>query len=89
MGATNKSLYYLLTRDFIKLIGISALIAIPFSYVFYDKLFLHFLIRYGSGLGVLEVVASIAFLLFVGFVSIYWQTAKVARTNPSENLRYE
>lgn len=89
MGATNQSIYYLLTRDFIKLIGISALIAIPFSYVFYDKLFLYFLLRYGSGLGVTEVLGSIVFLFLVGFVSIYWQTAKVAHTNPAENLRYE
>ncbi|MEQ9300920.1 MAG: FtsX-like permease family protein [Cyclobacteriaceae bacterium] len=89
MGATNQSLYYLLTKDFIKLIGISALIAIPFSYLFYDKLFLYFLLRYGSGLGVTEVVVSILFLLVVGFASIYWQTAKVAHTNPSKNLRYE
>ncbi len=89
MGATNKSLYYLLTKDFLKLIMISALIAIPFSYLFYDKLFLYFLIRYGSGLGVTEVVVSIIFLLLVGFASIYWQTAKVAHTNPADNLRYE
>ena len=89
MGATNKSLYYLLTKDFLKLIMISALIAIPFSYVFYDKLFLYFLLRYGSGLGITEVAVSIAFLLTVGFASIYWQTAKVAHTNPANNLRYE
>ena len=89
MGATNSSLYYLLTRDFIKLILISSIIAIPFSYVFYDKLFLYFLLRYGNGLGVLEVLFSIAFLFLVGFASIYKQTRKVAHANPSENLRYE
>ncbi len=89
MGASNQNLYYLLTKDFIRLIMISALIAIPFSYVFYDKLFLHFLIRYGLGLGVWEVLISIIFLFLVGFISIYWQTSKVARANPAGNLRYE
>lgn len=89
MGASNKSLYYLLTKDFIKLILISALIAIPFSYIFYDKMFLYFLIRYGLGLGVGEVLLSIFFLFLVGFASIYWQTSKVAKSNPAGNLRYE
>lgn len=89
MGATNSSLYYLLTKDFIKLIMIAALIAIPFSYVFYDKVFLYFLIKYGLGLGIGEILLSILFLFLVGFVSIYWQTAKVAKSNPAGNLRYE
>lgn len=89
MGATNQSLYYLLTKDFLKLIMISAIIAIPFSYVFYDKLFLYFLIRYGSGLGITEVAGSIAFLMLIGFASIFWQTSRVAHANPSDNLRYE
>ena len=89
MGASDRSLYYLLTRDFVKLILVSAIIAIPFSYIFYDKLFLHFLIRYGLGLGPGEVIISIVFLFLVGFASIYWQTSKVARANPAGNLRYE
>ncbi|MEP3390004.1 MAG: ABC transporter permease [Reichenbachiella sp.] len=89
MGASSPSLYFLLTKDFIRLILISSMIAIPFSYVFYDKLFLYFLLRYGNGLGVLEVIISIAFLFSVGFASIYWQTRKVAHANPANNLRYE
>lgn len=89
MGATDSSLYVLLTRDFIKLISISAIIAIPFSYVFYDKLFLHFVIRHGTGLGVVEVLISILFLFSVGFLSIFWQTSKVAKSNPATKLRYE
>ncbi|MEQ9467283.1 MAG: FtsX-like permease family protein [Ekhidna sp.] len=89
MGATDGSLYYLLTKDFIKLILISALIAIPVSYVFYDKLFLYFLIRYGTGLGVLEIFVSITFLFLVGITSIYWQTSRVTKANPATKLRYE
>ncbi|MEQ9007163.1 MAG: FtsX-like permease family protein, partial [Ekhidna sp.] len=89
MGATDRSLYYLLTKDFIKLILIAALIAIPVSYVFYDKLFLHFLIRYGTGLGFIEIFASILFLFLVGIVSIYWQASKVTKANPATKLRYE
>ncbi len=89
MGASSNGLYFLLTKDFIKLIVISAIIAIPFSYVFYDMVFLHFLIRYGSGLGIIEVLLSIIFLFLIGFVTIYWQTSQVANANPAGNLRYE
>ncbi|WP_425391201.1 ABC transporter permease [Ekhidna sp.] len=89
MGASNYSLYYLLTKDFIKLIMISALIAIPVSYVFYDKVLLYFIIRYGTGLGFLEIFGSILFLFLVGLSSIYWQTSKVTRANPATKLRYE
>lgn len=89
MGATNNSLYFLLSKDFLKLIGIATLLAIPFSYVFYDKFFLYALIRYGSGLGAAEVVVSILFLFLVGIASIYWQTAKVTKANPATKLRYE
>lgn len=89
LGASNGSLYYLLTKDFVKLILIAASIAVPFSYFFYDKVFLYFLIRYGSGIGFLEIVASILFLFFIGFISIHWKASRVAKADPAGNLRYE
>ncbi|WP_420583238.1 ABC transporter permease [Reichenbachiella sp.] len=89
MGASSKNLYYLLTKDFIKLILISSAIAVPFSYLFYEKLFLYFVLPYGNGLGIIEVLLSMVFLFLVGFATIYWQTSKVAHSNPAKNLRYE
>ncbi|MEM9327763.1 MAG: hypothetical protein AAGA85_18990, partial [Bacteroidota bacterium] len=82
-------IHLLLARDFLRLIGYSALIAVPLSYFFYDKLFLYFLIRYGLGVGFIEIVASVLLLLLVGSVFIFWQTSNVVRTNPADNLRYE
>lgn len=89
LGASTKSLYLLLTRDFVKLIMIASVLAIPFSYFFYDKLFLYFLIKYGLGLGPIEVITGIVFLFLVGFISIYFQTNKITRANPATKLRYE
>ncbi|MFT5640996.1 MAG: hypothetical protein ACI9A7_001094 [Cyclobacteriaceae bacterium] len=60
------------------------IVIIPF---FYEKLFLFFALRYGSGMGVLEIIGGIVFLFLVGFVSIYWQIAKIAKANPAGNLR--
>lgn len=89
MGASTKSLYYTLTKDFVKMILISAMIAIPFSYFFYDLLVLNVLLKYSSGLGFTEIFLSVAFLFVIGFLSIYWQTSKIANANPAGNLRYE
>ncbi len=89
MGASVSGIHLLLARDFIRLIGYSALIAVPVSYLFYDKLFLYFLIRYGLGVGFLEIFASVLFLFLVGSIFIFWQTSNVVRTNPATNLRYE
>ncbi|REE00133.1 ABC transporter permease [Marinoscillum furvescens] len=89
MGATDRSLYVLLTREFARLIAISAALAVPFAYFFYDKLFLYMLLPNGKGVGLLEVLISIGFLFGVGFASIYWQTSRVTRANPATSLRYE
>jgi len=89
MGASVSDIYLILTRDFVKLICYSALLAIPISYFFYDRLFLYMLIRYGTGVGLGEVVLSVVFLFLIGFLFIFWQTSKVAQTNPATNLRYE
>ncbi len=89
MGASNGSLYYLLSKDFLKLILLAALIAVPFSYFFYEEIFLYSLMRYNVEMGVLEVVLSIVFLLSIGILSIYFQTSRVTRANPAGSLRYE
>ncbi len=89
MGASIKTLYYTLTKDFVSLILIAALIAIPFSIFFYDMLFLNMLLEYGEGLGWIEVLLSISFLFLIGFLAIFWQTSKIARENPADNLRME
>ncbi|MFH6983666.1 ABC transporter permease [Marinoscillum luteum] len=89
MGASNNSLYYTLTKDFVKLILIAAVIAIPFSYFFYDMVLLRIFLSYSDGLGLPEMVLSIAFLFLVGFAAIYWQTFRVTRENPASNLRHE
>lgn len=89
MGASVGNLYYTLTRDFVQLILLSAMVAIPFSYFFYDFVFLRFLLRYGNGIGMLETIGAVGFLFCIGFVAIYWQTSRAANANPADSLRYE
>lgn len=89
MGATNRNLYYTLTKDFVRLILIAAAFAIPVAYFFYDWLFLRMLLHYGKGLGWMEMVGGVALLFVLGFLSIFGQTSKLARANPADNLRYE
>ncbi|MEQ9305264.1 MAG: hypothetical protein RJQ14_15250, partial [Marinoscillum sp.] len=89
LGSSLPALYLLLAKDFIKLIALSALLAVPLAYIFYEKIFLYMLISQGLGLGIWEIAGSILFLFSLGFVFIYWQTSKVAQANPATNLRTE
>lgn len=88
MGATSTQLALLLSKGYIKLVVIAAVIAIPIAYVIYSTM-IESMQHYNSGIGVLEVVASLAILLVLGLVTILSQTIRTARTNPVETLRYE
>jgi putative ABC transport system permease protein len=89
LGATNKSLYIVLSKEFLKIIIVAVMFAVPFSYFFYDKLFLPMLMKNSAGLGILEVIVGVVVLLSMGLTAIYFQTSKVANTNPANSLRTE
>jgi ABC-type antimicrobial peptide transport system permease subunit len=89
LGATNKSLYYVLSKEFVNMIAIAIMLAVPLSYFFYDRLFLPLLMKNSAGLGIIEVIVGIAVLLSMGLAAIYFQTSKVANANPAGSLRTE
>ena len=89
MGATLSDLYVTLGGSFLKLLGIAILIATPLSYFFYDRLFVNMISKYSVGVGWVEMVGSIAFMLVLGLLPILWMITKISRVNPATNLRYE
>lgn len=89
MGASDKSLFLTLTRDFVKLILIATVIAVPLSYFFYDIMIFRLLLHYGTGMGILEIVASVLLLFLIGFGLLYGQTSAIVKANPASNLKYE
>lgn len=88
LGATDKNLIYLLSRSFIAMLLVSALIAIPFSYYLFDEYVLVDF-RERISIGVMELLPGVAIIVLIAFITISWQTLKAAKTNPADMLRDE
>ena len=88
MGASSESLVYLLSRDFIVLLALASVITIPGVY-FLMEFTLQEGQYYHAPIGALELLISLAVVLFLGLTTILSQTLKAANTNPVDNLRVE
>lgn len=88
MGATIANITVLLSRDFIKLMLIAAMIAAPVTYLFFDKLYLTTQ-YYKIDIGILEVAVSLLLMLTLGLATILSQTVRAAKANPVDTLRNE
>lgn len=88
MGASSGSLVYLLSGDFLVLLGIAGVITVPVVYLLM-KLMLREAQAYHAPIGAFEVVISLAVVLTLGLTTIFSQTIKAANTNPVDNLRVE
>ena len=88
LGAGEGMLVYLLSKGFLFLLLLSALIALPLTWLFFEKVVLakfpyHQPIRFGELFIGLFVVAGIAFLM-IGI-----QTMRIVRANPVKALKNE
>jgi putative ABC transport system permease protein len=88
LGATEAGLIYLLSRGFLFLLVSAAAIALPLTYIIFDKIILvNF--AYHQPIGFLKIAAGILAVLAIAFAMIGSQTMKVARANPAEVLKNE
>lgn len=87
IGATLKDILILLNKDFIKLVVLSNVIAMPVAYIAAS----FWLERYDYRTGLNIWPFSIAFLLSVSIalLTVSLQTFKVSRANPVDALKYE
>ncbi len=88
LGAKEGMLVYLLSKGFLFLLFISALIALPVTWLFFDRVVLakfafHPPIQFGELFTGLFIVAGIAFFM------IGVQTLKIVRANPAKVLKNE
>jgi putative ABC transport system permease protein len=88
MGATSGNLIYLLSRGFLLLLSISALIALPVTYLFFEKYILTSF-PYHTPVQIIETIAGLLVVLMIAFLMIGSQTMKAAGSNPVEVLRGE
>lgn len=86
MGASSGNLVFLLSRGFLLLLSISALIALPATYLFFRNIVLvNF--PYHTPVQVTELFAGLLVVLLIAFMMIGSQTLRAARSNPVEVLK--
>jgi ABC-type antimicrobial peptide transport system permease subunit len=86
MGASSGSLIYLLSRGFLTLLSIAALIALPVTYVFFENVLLR-RFPYHTPVQIAELLVGLLVVLLIAFLMIGSQTLKAARSNPVEVLK--
>lgn len=88
LGAAEANLVYLLSKNFLVLLLISAGIALPVTYLLFEKVILtNFAYHQPIGLG--ELFAGFLGVLLIAILMIGSQTFKAARTDPAKILRDE
>ncbi|MBT1710517.1 ABC transporter permease [Fulvivirgaceae bacterium PWU5] len=88
MGASTVQLVVLLSKSYFRLLAVAIMIAVPITYLLFDKVFLR-IQYYHIDIGVAEIVISIGLLLLLGLVTTLSQTWRAARANPADTVRHE
>jgi len=88
LGASEPGLVFLLCRGFITLLGIAALIALPITYLLFDKLLLT-RFAYHQPIGLADLLGGALLVMLLAFIMIGSQTTKAARSNPAKVLKSE
>ena len=87
MGATVNSILILLSSDFLKLILVALVLAIPLGWYIMSKWLEDYAFRINIGWWVFAIAGSAA--LIIAVITIYIQTMKAATTNPVQSLKTE
>ena len=88
LGADKGKLVYLLSRSFLILLLISAAIAIPLTWLFFDKVVLA-RFAYHQPIGPGDLLLGLLFVAGIAFLMIGTQTLKIVRANPARVLKNE
>jgi putative ABC transport system permease protein len=87
LGASVQGIITLLSKDFLKLVIIAFVIAVPLAWYFMAKWLEDFAYRINIGWWVFAIAGTVAFL--IAMVTISFQAIKAALANPVKNLRTE
>jgi putative ABC transport system permease protein len=88
LGASTGNLIFLLSRGFLWLLSISALIALPVTYMFFKNVVLT-RFPYHTPVQMAELLAGLLAVLLISCLMIGWQTVNAAGSNPAEVLKSE
>ncbi len=87
MGATVPGIVLMLSREFTRLVLLSAVIAAPVSYLLMSRWLEGF--AYRAGLSIWIFVGAIGMALLMAWLTVSYQSIKAALMNPIKALRYE
>ena len=87
LGATVMNILYLISVEFVVLVGISGLIACPFAWYFSTKWLEGF--AYRAEIGFFVFVSSCLLACVIAVATVSFQAAKTAFSDPAKSLRYE
>ncbi|MCB0551777.1 MAG: FtsX-like permease family protein, partial [Phaeodactylibacter sp.] len=87
LGASSMSIVTLLSKEFTWLVGIAFLLATPLAWYLMNNWLEDFAYRISVGAGVFLLSGMAA--LLIAWLTVGWQTARVARANPVEALQRE
>ncbi len=88
LGASMGNIIFLLSKNFLMMLLLAALIALPATWFLFDKLIL-VNIAYHVPMGFIEFFGGFLAVAVIAFLMIGSQTFNVAQTNPSEVLKNE
>ncbi|MBK8501110.1 MAG: ABC transporter permease [Saprospiraceae bacterium] len=88
LGASTRSLVGLLSKDFIRLVLIAFLIAIPCSYLFLNKWLERFAYQVDTNWYLIFLLAGVSTIALT-FITISFKSINTALHNPAESLRSE
>jgi putative ABC transport system permease protein len=87
LGATQKSILLLLSKDFIFLILVSLILSVPLTWYLMRDWLTTFEYRINIGAGVFLISGAISLLIAV--LTISYEAFKIATKEPAETLKYE
>ncbi len=85
-GASVIGVVYLLSKDYLKLMGWAFVIGTPLTIIIVDRM-LESTQAYRVRLNVLDIITGMSVLIVLGVLTISSQTVKIANTNPSVTLK--
>lgn len=88
MGASTWNITYLLSKEYLRLMIIASILALPLAVLFMDKI-LASQQHYSIKLSVWDIVLSMIILMIFGLSTIASQTFRTASANPAETLKCE
>ena len=87
LGASSVEIIRLILSEYAKLIGISLIISIPFTYYFLNEWLSKF--AYTTNLSAVSFITPVVMMMIILIVTVFYHSARASLINPSRSLRDE